>query len=54
MDAAFKGSGVKWFVRKCPAEEDGTMLQMQTITFQQNESYGLHGQTHKSAFQGLT
>jgi hypothetical protein len=41
-EAAFKGSGVQRFVRECPAEEDGTVLQTQVVTFFQNESDGLH------------
>jgi hypothetical protein len=42
LDEAVESGSVQWFVRKCPAEEDGTMLQTQMIAFKQNESYGLH------------
>jgi hypothetical protein len=41
-EAAFEGSGVQWLVGKSPAEEDGTVLQTQAVTLQQDESYGLH------------
>jgi hypothetical protein len=33
LDAAVESGGVQWFVRKCPAEEDGTILQTQVIAF---------------------
>jgi hypothetical protein len=29
-------------VRECPTEENGTVLQMRTVTFYHNESYGLY------------
>jgi hypothetical protein len=41
-DTAFEGSGVQRLVRESPAEEDGTVLQIQAVTFLQKESYGLH------------
>jgi hypothetical protein len=41
-DAAFEDSGIQRLVGECPAEEDGTVLQTQAVTFLQNESYGLH------------
>jgi hypothetical protein len=33
MDTVFEGSGVQWLVRECPTEENGTVLQTQTVTF---------------------
>jgi hypothetical protein len=42
MDTAFESSGVQWLVRECPTEKNGTVLQTQTVTFYQHESYGLH------------
>jgi hypothetical protein len=35
-------TGVQRLVRESPAEEDGTVLQTQAVTFLQNDSYGLH------------
>jgi hypothetical protein len=42
LEAAFEGCGVQWLVRKSAAEKEGTVLQMQAVSFQQNECYGLH------------